>query len=125
MGLFDKVTKPQIPAFQTRSEAFDYMLAHLAEQGVELEEAASRANTFADIVARNKKLPHVPEKPKTPIEKGIVFVQQIAEVKKQYPEVWDIVTGAIGGLIGGFTGASVATNNQEITREDIDFDNLT
>lgn len=122
MGLFDRTIKT-VPSFTSRSEAFDYLLASLVADGVPIEEAANRANTFAEVVAKNKKLPQVPEKPKTTIEQGITVIQQVASVKRDYPEVWDLVTGALGGLIGGFAGASVATA-EEPQREEIDFENL-
>ena len=122
MGLFDRQLKT-VPSFCSRSEAFDYLLASLVEDGVPIEEAANRANAFAEVVAKNKKLPNVPEKPKSTIEQGITVIQQVATVKRDYPEVWDLVTGALGGLIGGFAGASIAENN-EVQREQIDFENL-
>lgn len=122
MGLFDTKTKT-VPSFGSRSEAFDYLLASLVADGVPIEEAASRANEFAEVVAKNKNLPPLPEKPKSAIEQGITVIQQVASVKRDYPEVWDLLTGALGGLIGGFTGANIATA-EEPQRETIDFDNL-
>lgn len=122
MGLFDRNIKT-VPSFGSRSEAFNYLLASLVADGVPIEEAANRANTFAEVVAKNMKLPNVPEKPKTTIEQGITMIQQVASVKRDYPEVWDLVTGALGGLIGGFAGASIAESN-EVQREQIDFENL-
>ncbi|MBQ2007099.1 MAG: hypothetical protein II236_00270 [Alistipes sp.] len=122
MGLFDRQFKT-VPSFGSRSEAFDYLLASLVADGVPIEEAANRANTFAEVVARNKKLPNVPERPKTAIEQGITVIQQVASVKREYPDVWDLVTGALGGLIGGFAGANIAGENEE-KRDEIDFENL-
>lgn len=122
MGIFDRNIKT-VPSFGSRSEAFNYLLASLVADGVPIEEAANRANTFAEVVAKNMKLPNVPEKPKTTIEQGITMIQQVASVKRDYPEVWDLVTGALGGLIGGFAGASIAESN-EVQREQIDFENL-
>lgn len=122
MGLFDK-TKIAIPSFGSRSEAFDYLFAKLVEDGVDAEEAASRANSFAETVAKNKKLPAAPEKPKTTIEQGVAVIQQIVSVKRDYPEVWDLVTGAIGGIIGGFAATSI-NEDSEPKRETIDFEKL-
>lgn len=122
MGLFDRNIKT-VPLFNSRSEAFDYLLASLVADGVPIEEAANRANTFAEVVAKNKKLPNVPERPKTTIEQGITVIQQVASVKRDYPEVWNLVTGALGGLIGGFAGATISENNEE-QRDQIDFENL-
>lgn len=116
--------KRTVPSFGSRSEAFDYLFAKLVEDGVDAEEAASRANAFAETVAKNKKLPATPEKPKTTIEKGVAVIQQIVSVKREYPEAWDLVTGAIGGIIGGFAASSSKIEAEEPRREVIDFENL-
>lgn len=123
MGLFDHRPKA-VPSFGSRAEAFNYLLASLVADGVPVEEAANRANTFAEVVVKNLKLPNVPEKPKNTIEQGITIIQQVASVKRDYPEVWDLITGAVGGLVGGFAGASVATADDEPQRAEIDFETL-
>lgn len=85
--------------------------------------AAEQANTFADLIATNKKLPDTPPKPMSNIEQGVAMVKQIVSVKKEAPEVWDLVTSVAGGLIGGITGGS--TKMEEPPTNNIDFDNLT
>ena len=120
-------TKPdrKTPTFKSRAEAFNYMFAELYENGADPLNAAERANSFADIVATNLGLPKEPEKPQSMVEKTITIVKQVAVVKKEYPEVWDLVAGAIGGLIGAFTGVKAAQpEEQEEARTPLDFENM-
>lgn len=120
-------SKPErkTPTFKSRAEAFNYMFAELYENGADPLNAAERANSFADIVATNLGLPKEPEKPQSMVEKTITIVKQVAVVKKEYPEVWDLVAGAIGGLIGAFTGVKAAQpEEQEEARTPLDFENM-
>lgn len=110
-------TRPkEVPSFDSRSAAFDYMFADLVERGRDMIEAAEQAERFADIIAKNKKLPEIPPKELNGLEKGIGYVKQLAALKKENPEIWDMVTGALGGVIGGFSGGSVAIE-EPVTRE--------
>lgn len=121
------ISKPErkTPTFKSRAEAFNYMFAELYENGADPLNAAERANSFADIVATNLGLPKEPEKPQSMVEKTITIVKQVAVVKKEYPEVWDLVAGAIGGLIGAFTGVKAAQpEEQEEARTPLDFENM-
>lgn len=116
-------TRPkEVPSFDSRSAAFDYMFADLVERGRDMIEAAEQAERFADIIAKNKKLPETPPKELNGLEKGIGYVKQLAALKKENPEIWDMVTGALGGVIGGFSGGSVAIEEPVI--KDIDFENI-
>lgn len=112
-----------LPTFCTRSDAFDYLMTELVSEGVEVEEAAQRANAFADIVAKNKGLPDLPEKPKNVIEKGVGYLQQVLVIKKDHPEIWDLITGLAGGAIGAFAGVKAAETPEELP-EPLDFDNM-
>jgi hypothetical protein len=56
------------------------------------------------------------------LEKGIGYVKQLAALKKENPEIWDMVTGALGGVIGGFSGGGVVI--EEPVVKDIDFETL-
>ena len=123
MGLFDKQTKP-IPRFTYRSEAFDYYFAKLIEEGRDEMSAAEQADKFANIVATNKRLPDTPPPPMNAIEKGVYYANQIASIKRDHPDIWDLLTSVAGGLIGGFTGGATAVAIQEPTTENIDFNNL-
>lgn len=118
--IFNKRT---VPEFTSRSQAFDYMFAYLVSKGKDMMAAAEQANTFADLIATNKKLPDTPPKPMNTIEQGVAMVKQIVSVKNEAPEVWDLVTSVAGGLIGGITGGS--TKLEEPPINNIDFDNLT
>ena len=123
MGLFDKPTKP-IPSFAYRSEAFDYYFAKLIEEGKDEMSAAEQADKFANIVATNKRLPDTPPPPMNAIEKGVYYANQIASIKRDHPDIWDLLTSVAGGLIGGFTGGATAVAIQEPPTERIDFNNL-
>lgn len=114
--------KKIIPTFSYRSEAFDYMFAELVDKGRGMMEAAEEANKFADIVATNKKLPDAPLPEKSVLEKGISLLKQVASIKKEEPEIWDIATSALSGVIGGFTGGTVAL--EEPPKDSINFDEL-
>ena len=123
--MFGSKSDRKVPVFKSRAEAFNYMFAELYENGADPINAAERANSFADIISTNLGLPTEPEKPKTIVEKGLNMVKQIVVIKKEYPEVWDFVIGAMGGVIGAFTGAKAALPDEpEETREPIDFNNL-
>lgn len=113
----------ETPCFRTRSEAFDYLFTSLVEDGVDMETAATRASTFADIVAKNKGLPDFPEKPKSAIEKGVGYLQQVLVIKKEHPEIWDFVAGLAGGAIGAIAGVKTAEEPAELP-EPLDFDNM-
>ena len=59
------------------------------------------------------------------IEQGVNVVKQVVVIKKEYPEVWDLVVGAIGGVIGAFAGTKAALpDDPDEERESIDFNNL-
>ena len=101
------------------------MFAELYENGADPLNAAERANSFADIVATNLGLPKEPEKPQSMVEKTITIVKQVAVIKKDYPEVWDLVVGAIGGVIGAVTGVkAVESAEHEEERSPLDFENM-
>lgn len=122
MGLFDKPIK-QIPSFAYRSEAFDYYFAKCIEEGKDEMMAAELADKFANIVAANKRLPDSPPPPMNAIEKGVYYANQIASIKREHPDIWDLVTSVAGGLIGGFAGGT-AVATIEPPRQEIDFDKL-
>lgn len=119
---FGFVKPKEVPSFSSRSDAFDYMFADLVERGRDMIEAAEQAERFADIIAKNKKLPDTPPKELNGLEKGIGYVKQLAELKKENPDIWDMITGALGGVIGGFSGGGVAI--EEPVVKDIDFESL-
>ena len=123
MRLFDKEHK-QIPSFNYRTEAFDYYFTKSIEQGMDEILAAEQAEKFADIVARNKHLPDAPQPPMSVIEKGVYYANQIASIKRDHPDIWDLLTSVAGGLIGGFNGGATVASLQEPPRETIDFNNL-
>lgn len=112
-----------LPAFASRAEAFDYMLSDLVSRGRDAMEAAEQAARFADIVATNKKLPDTPPRELNGLDKGLAYMKQLAAIKQENPDIWDMVTGALGGVIGSFSGGGKVTI-EEPAPVDIDFDNL-
>ena len=101
------------------------MFAELYENGADPLNAAERANSFADIVATTLGLPAEPEKPQSLVEKTITIVKQVAVVKKDYPEVWDLIVGAIGGVIGAFAGVKATEQVEpEEEKQPLDFENM-
>lgn len=112
-----------VPAFASRSEAFDFMLSELVDKGTDMMEAAEKAAKFADIVATNKKLPATPPRELNGLDKGLAYMKQLAAIKQENPEIWDMVTGALGSVIGSFSGGGkVALEEPPVA--DIDFDAL-
>ena len=123
--MFGSKSERKTPTFKSRAEAFNYMFAELYENGADPLNAAERANSFADIVATNLGLPAEPEKPQSMVEKTITIVKQVAVIKKDYPEVWDLVVGAIGGVIGAVAGVKATEPAEhEEERTPLDFDNM-
>lgn len=123
--MFNSKSERKTPTFKSRAEAFNYMFAELYENGADPLNAAERANSFADIVATNLGLPAEPEKPQSMVEKTITIVKQVAVIKKDYPEVWDLVVGAIGGVIGAVAGVkAVEPAEQEEEKTPLDFENM-
>ena len=123
--MFGSKSDRKVPVFKSRAEAFNYMFAELYENGADPINAAERANSFADIISSNLGLPNEPEKPKSMIEQGVNMVKQVVVIKKEYPEVWDLIVGAIGGVIGAFAGNKAANDeDSEIEPASLDFENM-
>ena len=125
MGLF--ANKRTVPTFLSREQAFDYRFSELVSNGMDVAEAAEKANTFAEIIATNKGLPSTLPKPQNGIEKAVSYVNQIVVFKRENPEAWDLVTGAVGGLFSGFallTSSGKPSPPPPPPTEQIDFENL-
>lgn len=111
-----------VPIFKSRAEAFDYMFVTLCEQGIDIMDAAKKAETFAAIVAKNRALP---EAPKKFIEQCVDVIKEVSNLKKDYPEAWELVGGVLGGVVGLVAGTKAAeSEDQEQRVETIDFDKL-
>lgn len=124
MGIFR--TDKMLPSFSSRSAAFDFMFAERVHCGDDYETAAEKADRFADTISKNKGLPDTPQKPKNGIEKAVDTIGQIVAVKKEHPEVWELVVGSIGGLISGFSILTAGNTKHEpdVEVEEMDFDNM-
>lgn len=110
-----------VPSFKSRAEAFDYMLVHCCEQGVDLLEAAKKAEAFANIVAKNRSLPAVP---KTIVSQCMDTLKQVSEIKKEHPDAWNLVSGLVGGVFGVLAGNKATEADEEPLAEPIDFDKI-
>lgn len=110
-----------IPIFKSRAEAFDYMLTSLCEKGEDVMEAAKKAEAFAEIVAKNRSLP---EAPKNFVGQCMDMLKQVSEVKQQYPDAWEILSGVLGGVVGVIAGTKIEDAEDDQKAEPIDFDNL-
>ena len=101
------------------------MFTELYENGADPINAAERANSFADIISTNLGLPKEPEKPKSMVEQGVNMVKQVVIIKKEYPEVWDLIVGALGGVIGAVAGNKAASDDvQDVQPTPLDFENM-
>ena len=122
--MFNKSGNKQVPVFKSRAEAFDYMFAEMCDRGADLPDAAKRADEFADIIAKNRSLPDVPEKQKNAIETCVGYLQQISAIKRDHPDIWDLATGAIGGLIGAVVGTKAVEENNDSAPPLPDFNSI-
>ena len=112
----------KIPTFTSKADAFDYMFATLCEQGEDMMEAAQKAEKFADIVSRNRALP---DAPKGMLAKCMDMLKQVSEVKREYPEAWDIVTNLASGIFGAVVGTAASKEEaDEPMAEPINIDEL-
>ena len=112
-----------IPTFKSRAEAFDYMFTTLCTQGEDMMEAAKKAETFAEIICKNRALPNVP---KNFVGQCVDFMKQMSEFKRDYPDMWDVASGVLGGVVGLFAGTKAAESQaaEEDPAEPLDFDNM-
>lgn len=99
------------PTFRCKAEAFDYMFTSLCEKGEDMMEAAKKAETFAEIIAKNRALP---EAPKNFLGQCKELLKEISDVKAQYPEAWEIVGGVLSGVVGLVAGTKVAEDRKSV-----------
>ena len=52
------------------------------------------------------------------------FMKQVSEIKRDYPEMWDVASGVLGGVVGLFAGTKAAEEIEEHPAEPLDFDNM-
>lgn len=110
-----------IPVFNSRAQAFDYMLAALIEKGEDMMEAAQMAEQFAQIVCRNRALPDIP---KTFVQQCVGTLKEVSEIKRDYPEMWEIVSGVLGGVVGVLAGTKAVNEANDEPVQPLDFDNM-
>lgn len=136
MGLFDKKQNVEYK-FNSRSEAFNYMLTYLTnEKGMDLLEASKQANEFAEIFSTNMGIPSKVEPPVEGLDKIMVNIDKIVTYADNHPKVVDFLVGALTLGVGFLTGKSTNTqqpinptnqqseNNSEPKKVNIDWDNI-
>lgn len=121
--MFAKKKEIEILNFGAKSQAFTYLFSKLIAQGEDDLLAAEKAEKFAEIVAKGQNLPDCVPEEKNGLQKGIEYCKQLASLKQDNPEIWDFVTGAIGGLAAGFISKK-APAPVEVVKDNIDFDKL-
>ena len=97
------------------------MFTTLCTNGEDMMEAAKKAEQFAEIIGKNRELPQVPKKF---MEQCMDFMKQVAEVKRDYPEMWEVAGGIVTGVVGLFAGTKVVESVEEQPAEPLDFDNM-
>lgn len=109
MGLFDKNTNiPTNLNFNTRAEAFNYMLNYMLNtEKVGPMEAAEKANQFAEIFATNAGLPLTVEPELKGVDKYISMAEKIGTYIEQHPKVVEYGIPALTFIAGLFTGKKV------------------
>ena len=110
-----------VPVLRSRAEAFDYMFAILVEKGEDMMEAAQKAEQFAEIVCKNRALP---DAPKNFVQQCVGMLREVGEVRKEYPEMWEIISGVLGGVVGVLAGSKVAKEEDNEPIQPLDFDNM-
>lgn len=125
MGWFT-ATPAAPPQFQSRAEAFAYMLAQRMSQGGDPMEAAREAGEFADIYATNMGLPATPVKPAEGIDKYLADIDKITAYCDQHPKMVDLLLGAVS-FVGGVLTAKKLDNPPSAPappKPPIDFDSV-
>lgn len=110
-----------IPTFKSRAEAFDYMFTTLCTNGEDMMDAAKKAEQFAEIIGKNRELPQVP---KNFMAQCVDFMKQVSEIKRDYPDIWDVASGILGGVVGLFAGTKAAEQADEQPAEPLNFDEM-
>lgn len=130
MALFTtgKDAKPQDLHFSSRADAFMYMLSRLVERGVDPMEAATRANEFAEIFAKNLGIPATIEPEPKGVDKYLSMATKVADYIEQHPKVVEYGVPAITFIAGLFTGKKVEQIAQQPSVHEqqppIDFDKI-
>lgn len=117
--------------FNTRADAFNYMLLYLtSEKRTDPLDAAKQADEFADIFAKNMGLPLKTEPEPQGVDKYLSMATKIADYIEEHPKVVEYGVPALTFIAGLFTGKKVEQitddghNPPPPPREDIDFNNI-
>lgn len=105
MGLFDKGKQPLSLTFNSRAEAFGYMLNYLiTEKRLDPMEAATKADQFAEIFAHNMGIPPKVEPEPKGIDKYLSMADKISNYIEEHPKLVEYGIPAVTFIAGLFTG---------------------
>ena len=119
--MFFNNTPPSNPTsvtFNSKSDAYLFMLNHEMGKGTDPLECATKAKEYADLIADGLGLsdptPQQPEE--TGLKKYISYVKQLNNFRQAEPDLWQFATSVVGGLLAGLVGGGVVAN--EISQEE-------
>ena len=99
--------------FQTRAEAFNFMLNYLvSDKGMDPLEASERADKFAEIYASNIGVPVQKEPELKGVDKYISIAEKIGSYLEAHPKILDYGIPALTFVAGLFTGKKVEEHEQ-------------
>ena len=66
----------------------------------------------------------LPDAPKNFVQQCVGMLKEVSEVRKEYPEMWEIISGVLGGVVGVLAGSKVAKEEDNEPIQPLDFDNM-
>ena len=113
-----------LPQFTTRGEAFAYMLQQQLTSGVEAMAAAKRADEFADIFAKNMRLPEKVEPQPKGLDKVLMSIDKVSVWVDAHPKVVEMIVPTVTFIAGLFTAKATTSVPPPESNEPIDFENV-
>lgn len=126
MALFSK-KEVQQPTFSSVADAFTYMLAYQMDKNEDPMVAATKANEFAEIYAKNMGLPQQIEPPANGVDKYIQMAEKVGNYCDKHPKAAELLVGAatfFAGIIAGKKIDNEVAPTPNLIAEPIDFNNL-
>jgi hypothetical protein len=126
--MFTKKSTTLPPQFNSRADAFQYMLTNQMEQGADPMVAAQKAGEFADIYAQNMALPDRTAPAPEGLDKYLAQIDKLSDYCDRHPKLVDLLVGA-ASFVGGILVNKTVSNSEHHTpppqhHEPIDFDNI-
>lgn len=115
----------KVPVFTTRAEAFAYMLQQQLCNGVEAMAAAQRADEFAEIFAKNLKLPEKIEPKPEGVDGVLATIDKVSVWIDAHPRIVEMIVPTVTFVAGLFTAkAAVPSPPAPQENEPINFDEV-